>query len=190
MKLQQYELSRALRKDTALLDFVNAVTQILNLGRYQLRISSTVPAYTGDDGELVLYISGLIKRLYFYDPTNSAWNYFTPMVGTVSLTGQTAAIGATTIFTPDAVGTYRVSVYMVCTTAGTGTLSCTIGFTDNHQAQTTDPASSIDLSGAGNASSGVTFIQSTAVAITYTTAIAGLAGNPEYSLYITLEQMS
>ena len=155
-----------------------------------MRIVTSVPTHAGDDGEHLLYISGKIKRLYFYDPTNSAWNYLTPMVATASLTGQVADISATTLFTPSAVGTYRVSVYMVCTTAGTGTLSLTIGWDDDEQAQTTSPASSVDLSVLGQASSGISFINATAVAITYTAAIAGKAGAPAYSLYIALEQIS
>jgi hypothetical protein len=191
VKLQQYEISRKLRKDTSLLDFINDVTKIINLGRYQMRIITSVPTHTGDDGEHSLYISGKIKRVYFYDPTNSAWNYLTPMVATASLTGQTAAIGATTLFTPSAVGTYRVSVYQVITKAGTGgTLATTIGWTDNEQAQTSKPASDLDMTSLGAASSGVLFIQATAVAITYTTTTAGIAGAPEYDCYLTVEQLS
>ena len=191
MKLPSVELSRQLRKDTALLEFIDRVSRVINFGRYQMRIVTTVPTHVGDDGEHLLYISGKIKRLYFYDPTNSAWNYLVPMVATVSLTGQTGDIGATTLFTPSATGTYRVSVYLVCTTAGTGTLVLTIGWTDDEQAQTVKPAVDIDLANLGEASSGVSFIQSAAaVAITYTAAIAGKAGSPAYSLYITLEQLS
>lgn len=155
-----------------------------------MQIISSVPTHTGDDGEHSLYISGKIKRLYFYDPTNSAWNYLTPMVATASLTGQTAAIGATTLFTPSAAGTYRVSVYQVCTTAGAGTLATTIGWTDDEQAQTTKPASDVNLANLGEAASGVTFIQATAVAITYTVTAAGIAGGAAFSLYITVEQLS
>ena len=191
MKVQQIELSRQLRKDTSLLDFINNVTQILNLGRYQVRIITSVPTHTGDDGEHSLYISGKTKRLYFFDPTNSAWNYLTPMVATVSLTGQSSAIGATILFTPDVAGTYRVSVYQVITKAGSGgTLATTIGWTDNQQAQTSKPASDLNMTSLGAASSGLLFIQSAAVAITYTTTIAGAAGAPEFDLYITVEQLS
>lgn len=191
MKLQQYEISRRLRKDTALLDFINDVTRIINLGRYQTKIITSVPTHVGDDGEQSLYISGKIKRLYFYDPTNNTWNYLTPMVATASLTGQDAAIGATTLFTPSAAGTYRVSVYQVCTKAGTGgTLATTIGWTDNAQAQTVKPAVDVDLTVLGEAASGVTFIQATAVAITYTSTAVGIAGGAEFDLYLTLEQLS
>lgn len=179
-----------MRKDIALLDFINDVTRIINLGRYQMRIITSVPTHTGDDGEHSLYISGKIKRVYFYDPTNSTWNYLFPMVATASLTGQDGAIGATTLFTPSAVGTYRVSVYQVCSKAGAGTLATTIGFTDNTQAQTTKPAADVDLANLGEATSGIVFIQSTAVAITYTVTTVGIGGGAEFDLYITLEQLS
>ncbi len=191
MKIPQIEFSRRLRKDTGLLDFKSAVTQLLNFGRYQMRIITSVPTHTGDAGEHSLYISGNTKRMYFYDPTNSTWNYLIPMVATASLTAQTAAISVTTLFTPSVAGTYRVSVYQVCTTAGSGgTLATTIGFTDDAQAQTTKPAGDVDLTSKGSAASGIVFINSTAVAITYTVTAAGIGGAAAFSLYITVEQIS
>ena len=111
------------------------------------------------------------------------------VVATVQLTAQTADITTTTIYTPVAAGLYRANVYMICTTAGGGTLSCTIGFTDNAQARTSNPASGVDLA-ATNASQGLVFIRSTAVAITYATAIANKTGSPQYALYIALEKLS
>ena len=189
--MQSYEVSRKLRKDTALLDFMNDVRLILNFGRYQNKIITSVPTHVGDDGETSLYISGKVKRQYFYDRTNSTWNYLTPMVATVSLTEQGSAIGATTLFTPSVVGTYRISVYQVCTTAGSGgTLATTISWSDNAQAQTNKPASDVDLTSKGSAGSGTLFIQSTAVAITYTSTAVGIAGGAKFSLYITVEQLS
>ncbi len=192
MKLQEYQFSRNIRKDIAFLDFVSDIKTIINYGRYQQSISSTIPTYTGDDGETVLYISGNIKRFYFFDLSNTTWNYLTPMVSTVSLTGQTATISATALFTPQAVSTYRISVYHICTKAGTGgTLATTIGWTDNGQAQTTKPAGDINLTAKGNAASGMSFLQSvSSVAITYTATVSGASGAPEYDLYMTLEQMS
>lgn len=190
MKIQEYVISKQLRQDVGLLALIDDVRSVINFGRYQMRIVTAVPTHTGDAGEQLLYISGKTKRNYFYDPTNSAWNYPPTIVSVISLTGQTDAITTTTMFTPTAVGVYRVSVYMVCTTAGTGTLSCTIKWTDDYQAQQSSPASNVDLSGVGNAGSGNIPINATAAAITYETAIAGKAGSPEYSLYIVLEQLS
>ncbi len=244
MKLRGYEFSKITRKDTGFIDFVNDLSNLINNARYQMRIVTSVPTWTGEEGEFLLYISGTVRRFYFYDPTNSTWHYLewsaeanvivlptgsvgatelaatavtagtytaaditvdadgritaaangagasgATVVATVQLTGQTADIATTTIYTPVAAGLYRVSVYMICTTTGGGTLSCTIGYTDNVGARTVKPATDIDLA-ATNASTGVAFIRSTAAAITYTTAIAGKTGNPVYALYICVEKLS
>ncbi len=108
----------------------------------------------------------------------------------VSLTAQTAAIETTTIYTPTISGEFRVSVYMICTTAGTGTLSFTLGWTDEVSAKTLAPVSDVNLNSTTNGSTGTAFIHAVSGAITYATAIAGLAGNPQYSLYIVLEQLA
>ena len=107
----------------------------------------------------------------------------------VSATGQSDDIATTTIYTPSITGYFRVNVYMICTTAGTGTLSCTIGWTDSVEAKTISPASTVDLSSTANGSTGMSFIVAGNSAITYATAIAGKAGSPAYSLYIVLEQL-
>lgn len=199
MRLSFYEFSKSIRKDTALVDFLNDIGNLVNNGRYQLRVVSSVPTWTGEQGEHLLYISGTVVRFYIWDDTNSAWQFIewnnsglghATLVGSVALTGQTAAIGTTTLYTPAASGVYRVSVYMVCTTTGTGTLSCTIAWSDDKQGQSSSPAGNIDLSVSGQASSGTLFIRSTATAITYATAIAGLAGSPQYAIFITLERLT
>lgn len=177
---------------------MNTIQIILNNGQYQLQVVTTVPTFTGVEGQLLLYISGTTRRLYFYDITNATWQFIefnnsgrgqATVISTVQITAQTAAITTTTLFTPAAAGLFRVSVYMDTTTTGTGTLTCTIGFSDDASTRTTQPAGSVDLSGL-NASTGITFIASGAVAITYATAIAGLAGSPKYSLRIILEQLA
>lgn len=200
MKIAEYEFSKTTRKDGGLLDFINDVQKIINYGRYQLRIVTSVPTWTGDPGELLLYVSSTVRRLYFYENTNSTWQFIEwnndglgqpAIVATAALTGQTASIGATTLYTPAAIGTYRVSVYQLCSGAGSGgTLDTTIGWTDNVQAQSSNPAAQVDLTSKGSASSGTIFIQSTAAAITYETTVAGAAGDPEYDLYITVERLT
>lgn len=112
------------------------------------------------------------------------------VITTVPLTGQTGDISTTTIYTPSATGYFRVSVYMICTTAGGGTLSCTIGWSDSVGAKTISPASGVDLASTANGSTGISFIVSGIAAITYATAIAGKTGSPQYSLYVALEQLA
>lgn len=185
----EYSFSNKLRQETDFMDFFYNVMNILNLGRYQMRIITSVPTWTGEGGEHLLYISGTIRRLYWYDDINSTWQYKQWNIP-ISLTGQTGDIGVTTIYTPAVAGLFRVNVYMICTTAGTGTLSCTIGWTDAVGAKTVKPTADVDLSSTANGATGVSFISSGVAAITYQTAIAGKAGNPQYALYIVLEDLS
>jgi len=113
----------------------------------------------------------------------------TAQVAKVESTGQTGDISSTTIFTPDTTWFFRLSVYMICTTAGGGTLTATISYTDPAGAKTISPAGSVDLSNIANGSTGNEFIVSTAAAITFVTAIASKTGDPQYSIYILLEQI-
>lgn len=199
MKLRSFEFSKDLRKDTGFVDFINDLTNLINNARYQMRIITSVPTWTGEDGEFLLYISGTVRRLYWYDPTNSTWQFIewnnsglgqATIVGTVQLTGQTGDIATTTIITPAAAGLYRISVYMICTTAGTGTLSCTVDWSDSVGAKTLKPTADVDLASTANGATGNAFISSvTSVAITYATAIAGKAGSPQYSLFIVVERL-
>ena len=146
MKIQAYELSKNLRKETELLNFIEDVRNVINTA-----ISSVL--------------------------TN------------VQATGQTAAISATTIYTPSVAWFFRISVYVVCTTAGGGTLTTTIRWTDEVGAKSIVPVSDVDLSSTANGSTGEVFIRANVAAITFETAIAGISGSPTYSLYIVLEQL-
>jgi hypothetical protein len=199
MKIADHFFSKLLRKDVSFLEFVDEIRNIINLGRYQMRIVSSVPTWTGDDGEHLLYISGGVRRLYFYDGTNSTWHFiewnasgeFTPTtVANVSLTGQTASIAQTTIYTPGAAGLYRASVHHLCTTAGTGgTLDTDIHWTNDVGTTSTKPAPQISLTTAGNWGSGIVIIRSTATAIKYSTTVSGATGSPQYALWVTLERL-
>ena len=198
MKVPDYSFSNKFRHETDFMDFVKEVSNILNLGRYQMRIVTTAPTWTGEGGEHLLYVSGSVRRLYWYDDVNSTWQFIewnasglgSPSIITpIQLTGQTGDIATTTIYTPAVAGLYRIGVYMICTTAGGGSLSCTIGWTDNVGAKTLAPAGAVDLVSTANGSTGTSFIRATAAVITYATAIAGKTGSPQYALYILLEQL-
>src|SRR3990167_233391 len=117
MRVAETDLSPALRKDVNLLELFNNITSILNYGRYQMRMVSSVPTHTGEQGEHLLYISGTVRRFYYWDDTNSTWQFiewnnsgeFCPtIVAVVPLTGQTGDIATTTIYTPIVAGLYRV----------------------------------------------------------------------------------
>jgi len=199
MKVADYSFSNKFRQEIDFMDFVKEVSNILNLGRYQMRIVTTVPTWTGEGGEHLLYVSGSVRRLYWYDDINATWQYFEwntsgeflpTKVATVSLTAQTADIITTAIYTPAVAGLYRVNVYVICTTAGTGTLGVTIGWTDAVGAKTLKPTADVNLASTANGATGTAFISSTATAITYATAIAGKAGSPQYALYLCLERLN
>ena len=199
MKIQDYSFSSNFRKETDFMDFVAELRNILNLGRYQMRIVTTVPTYTGEGGEHLLYISGSVRRLYWYDDINSTWQYIewngaglgsTAIVEAVEYTEQTASIGSTTLYTPPAVGLYRVSVYQLCTKAGAGgTLDTTLAWTDDSGVQGITPASQVDLTSLGSGGTSSTFIRSIASAISFSTTVAGASGAPEYGLWISAERM-
>ena len=146
MKISEYEFSKDIRKDLALMDFIADVRNAINLGVAEV-------------------------------------------VTNVQNTGQTGDITTTIIFTPTTTGFFRVSVYMICTTAGGGTLSCTVGWTDEVGAKTISPSASVDLSSTSNGSTGEAFIKANVADITFSTAIAGKTGSPQYAIYIVLEQL-
>lgn len=199
MKLQEYVFSKEIRKDTAFVDFVNDINKIINLGRYQMRVVTSVPTHTGDEGEFLLYISGTVRRLYFYDSTNSTWHFIqwgtagfgqATIVATVDLSAQTADITTTNIYVPSASGTFRINAYVICTTAGGGSLALTIGWTDTVGAKTISPTANLDLASTANGVTGASFIATTAAAITYATAITGKTGSPQYRLVLVLEALT
>jgi hypothetical protein len=114
----------------------------------------------------------------------------TAQVAKAEYTAQAAALSSTVLYTPDTKWTFRVSVYMICTKAGTaGTLSCTIGWTDAAGAKTVKPAADVTLDDIANGSTGSEFILANASDITFETAITGGSGDPEYDIHILLEQM-
>lgn len=108
-----------------------------------------------------------------------------------NLTGQTAGIGSTTLFTAPSAGVFRVSVYHLCTTAGTsGTLATTIGWNDGSAAHTISPAANVALAAVGNFAQGTAYLRVAAgQAITYSTTLTGVGGTPQYSLFIRVEAL-
>lgn len=200
MKLQDTTLSPQNRKDTNLLQVLDDISNILNNGRYQMRVVSSVPDWTGEEGEHLLYVSGTVRRWYWYDITNSTWQFInwnssgfgqSTIVATVQLTAQAANIVTTTIYTPAAAGLFRVSVYQICSVAGSaGTLATTVGWTDAAGAKSTSPAANVTLDSTSNGATGMTFISTIAAAITFASTITGGTGSPKFNIYIVVEAMA
>lgn len=125
-----------------------------------------------------------------YNGDTTVANGVSSVVGDVSLTGQNTSLGPTTIFTPVNPGTYRASVYLVISTAGTaGTLSATISWTDDVQAQSTT-TTTVALATSGAFVQQTIYLRSVASAISYSTTLTGVLGSPVYAIFVDLERIS
>lgn len=143
-----------------------------------LGLNATAPA----GGNLA--IGGIISS-YNGNPTvNGGVAY---QLGAVNLTGQTGAIGSTTIFTPAASGLYRATYYVVVTGTGTSVnLVLNILSTDDAAART-QAASTVSCA-ATNFTQGVFTVRAFSTnPIQYNTTIAGTC---TYSLFVALERLS
>jgi hypothetical protein len=110
----------------------------------------------------------------------------------ISLTGQTVALTATALHVGGATapaGIYRVSVYLVCTSAGSGgAASAIVGWHDGTAPRT--------QSGSGVTLSGTNFSNLTSVVkadgshdITVQVDVVAPTGSPVYAVYVTLERI-
>jgi len=106
----------------------------------------------------------------------------------VKLTGQTADISTTTIYSVTSGGQFRVNVEHTTTTTGSGTLVTTISWTDRLGAQTFSPTN-LDLTSSTRQRGTQTFYAAAGTLITYATSGTG-GGAEEYALDITLERIS
>lgn len=111
----------------------------------------------------------------------------------VTLTAQSTSIGATNLSVNGGVapaGLYRLSYYLVTTTAGTsGTVSATFGWTDIATARTFGTGN-ITFGTLATPATGTVIIQADGIAnITYLTTVTAAVGSPVYALNITLEKL-
>lgn len=106
-------------------------------------------------------------------------------VPSVSLTGQTAVITSTALFTPTVSGVFRVAVDGVVTTVGTaGTLAISLQ-SNNGVANFTQTTATASLTALGaETSTEFTFYAAAGQAVNYSTALAGATGTPAYALRI------
>lgn len=122
----------------------------------------------------------------------------------VDLTGQTAAISATTIFTPTATGMFRISAYLKITTTGTSPVlgPVTITYTDGTDsvAQSVVMAQQLQtgaMSTTGNNGNTTTSVLTgslyifakTGVAIQYAVALTGTVGAAQYEVHLKCEAL-
>lgn len=89
---------------------------------------ATSPSFAGTTSMASATLSGKVTS---YNGITTANNGAAVSVGTpVHLTGQTAAIGATTLYTADADGFYTITVQLAVTTTGGTSIGCQIRFTN------------------------------------------------------------
>lgn len=107
-------------------------------------------------------------------------------LGSINLTGQTATIGSIALLTAPAAGLYKVDIYMAKTTAGTsGTVTCTIGYTDPSSAAT-QVTSAITFGSTGFISS-IFLCEVASGNLTYATTVTANVGG-QYSLRISVSR--
>jgi hypothetical protein len=77
MKVQDYALPREIPTETK--EFLDDIRRILNNGGYVPQALSSVPGWSGEDGEWVFYALGNEQRNYVYNSLNGTWNYGVPL---------------------------------------------------------------------------------------------------------------
>jgi hypothetical protein len=111
-------------------------------------------------------------------------NYSVYVVAKTTMTGQTAAIGTTTVFTPGAAGDFRVSVY-ASRNATSGAFSCggiDVSWTDEYSATNR----TVQYGSSSPFVSNSVVIHSTANAITFDTVSCS---GTTYDIFVTVEQL-
>ncbi len=113
------------------------------------------------------------------------------IVQTISATGQVADITSTNFTNAGSAGLYRLSYYLVDTTADAtaGAVSLSITYTDAGGAKTVT-SSAVILTATTAYTQGVIYIQQTSGTLAYSTGHTGLLGAATYDLYITLERLN
>jgi len=70
MKVDDFTLVKA---DPELVSVIDNIINIINNGRYVLRVVTSIPDWDGEEGEELLYYSGSTKRRYHY--VDGGWWY-------------------------------------------------------------------------------------------------------------------
>lgn len=76
MRVEDYAFPR--ETSTEIKEMLDNIRRILNNGGYVPQTVSAIPAWSGDDGEWVIYINGNEVRNYQYNSTSSLWEYGFP----------------------------------------------------------------------------------------------------------------
>ena len=106
-------------------------------------------------------------------------------LGKVDLTAQVVDITTTALSNTPPAGFYEVEVYLLCTAADAtaGTLTVTIGWTDNVGATTSTPVTLFPLTATGR-TTGRQMVRVASGNITYAVAVTGIYGTSAYAVYV------
>jgi hypothetical protein len=106
-------------------------------------------------------------------------------------TAQTASVASTPLFTAPVAGTYRATVTLITTTAGSaGTVDASI-VSNNGSAANTQVTSTCSLATLGTElSQVVTFYSAAGQVVDYLTTVASAAGTPAYSVSVVVELLA
>lgn len=140
----------------------------------------------GNTEQLTLSTGGIVSK---YHTIATAGEGIAYIVGLVN-TSTSAAIGATTIYTPAASGVYRAGVYLNVITVGASTgVTVYVNWTDNIGLPHLIGSGPITTTSSSSTYSNTfTFRSTGATAITYTSTVSGATG--VYGVNITLERLS
>ena len=110
------------------------------------------------------------------------------VLGGVERLNQGAAIASTLLYTPTATGRFAVRGYAVCSTAGAGTVSFLLTWTDEIKAQQENFIGDLGLAALGNQNSGQKILRAIAgQPIRFSTTVVGMGGGSRYDLSVGLE---
>lgn len=136
-----------------------------------------------------LKMNGLVKNYNGIDTTG----YGHPsIVDTRSLTAQSAAIGSTNFTNAAVAGFYRVSYYMVCTTAQLSSppvLTLTLAWTDASSNKTIASAT-VSCANTNNFTQGTVFVQQASGNLSYSTSNTNSFTTARYALYMSVERLN
>lgn len=134
----------------------------------------------------------LTGKVILYENIATAGKGLAPITDIVSLTAQTADIADTALANTGVTGLYRVSVYVVDTTADltAGAVTVNIKFTDDSTVAQTVTVGPVVLTTLGAFAQSTTFVQRNSAGITYGVTHTGIFATAQYSLYVSSERIA
>jgi len=171
-------------------------------GTQRLRINPVTGAFSdavgywniSSNGTFTMNYAAIAAGIYNYKGISTVSNGVPAIYGTVDLTAQTSAIGATTIYAnPATTGQYRVCYLALTKKAGDAVnLAVQLSFTTPDDSSTAQSIASanVAINTVGTYTQGCpTIVAKASTNIQYATTLSGGIGAGEYSLWIKVEKL-